>query len=119
MLVLTREVDQEAIIFVPPSTEPQQICVQVVKIGEEKVRLGVTADKSVAIHRAEVVAKIRREGLRPVRQPFGSTLQAFEAVLSRRGDLAAKGSHLEPAAFDELGLDDSTGLDRPDAFEQE
>ena len=65
MLVMTREIEGEVVITVPPSSEPQTITIKVVKfrkVRNQQVRLGFTAAKAVRIHRGEVQAKIDAEG---------------------------------------------------------
>lgn len=54
MLVLTRQKDQKIIIG-------GGIEIVVVEIRGDKVRLGVSAPKSVSVHRDEVVAAIKAE----------------------------------------------------------
>ncbi|HYE20118.1 MAG TPA: carbon storage regulator CsrA [Tepidisphaeraceae bacterium] len=54
MLVLSREKDQTIIIG-------DDIEITVIDIRGDKVRLGVTAPKSVSVHRKEVYDAIRRE----------------------------------------------------------
>lgn len=58
MLVLSRCRD-ESIICTTPSGE--RIEVKVVDVRGDKVRLGVTADKSVAVHRDEVQRALEGE----------------------------------------------------------
>lgn len=54
MLILTRRVGQSLRIG-------DDISVQVIEVRGEQVRLGVTAPKSVAMHREEVFERIARE----------------------------------------------------------
>jgi carbon storage regulator CsrA len=62
MLVLTRERDEKVLIQLPaPQDGPEiEIEVQVVEIGDRKVRLGFTASEAVKIHREEVALRIKR-----------------------------------------------------------
>ena len=61
MLVLSRTLGEEVVIFVPPSSGPQEIRVMLVEIRGNKIRLGFTADKSVVIHRKEIHDAIARK----------------------------------------------------------
>jgi len=67
MLVLSRDVDQDVIIFVdyaklkPGITE---IVVKIVDVRGSKVRLGFEGPKEVVIHRREVAEAIGRDGQR-------------------------------------------------------
>ena len=54
MLVLSREVNQEIEIG-------DSIRVMVVEIRGDKVRLGITAPRDMAVHRKEIAEAIRRE----------------------------------------------------------
>jgi len=63
MLVLSRQRDEDVIITTP---EGREIVVTVVEVRGEKVRLGLVADKEVAIHRREVKEAIERENARKV-----------------------------------------------------
>lgn len=64
MLVLSRHRDEDIVITVPPSVQPQEIVITTVDIRGDKARLGVTADRSVTVHRREVHDAIQREGAR-------------------------------------------------------
>ena len=57
MLVLTRKLDEE--IIIGPSPEP--VIVRVVDVMGDKVRIGVTALRSVEIHRGEIWDRITHE----------------------------------------------------------
>jgi carbon storage regulator len=63
MLVLSRKVDEEIVIDVAG----HEIVVKVVRVGAGGVRLGVTADDDVSVHRREVWERIGEE-LQPVAQ---------------------------------------------------
>ena len=54
MLVLTRRANQSIIIG-------NDIVVTVLEISGDQVRLGITAPRSVSVHREEVYAEIQRE----------------------------------------------------------
>lgn len=58
-LVLSRRQNEKVIITVPPSDTPTQIVVSVVEIrgvhGDCKARLGFLADRSVSVHRSELL----------------------------------------------------------------
>jgi len=54
MLVLSRKIDEEIVIG-------NSIVVRVVELRGDKVRLGITADKSIPVHRKEVQDAIERE----------------------------------------------------------
>ncbi len=54
MLIISRYIDQETVITVPPSTTPTIIVHKIVDIRGDKVRCGWTAPKHVRINRLEV-----------------------------------------------------------------
>ncbi len=60
MLVLSRQRD-ESVIMTIPGTPEIEIQVAIVDIRGDKVRLGLTAPKDIAIHRKEVADAIKRE----------------------------------------------------------
>lgn len=69
MLVLTREVDQDVVIFVDPQNlKPgvTEITVKIVSLQGNKCRLGVSAPKEIPVHRKEVADAIAREGQRAI-----------------------------------------------------
>ena len=57
MLVLTRQIDQSIRIG-------DEISVTIVDIRGDKIRIGVEAPRSMAVHRSEVADDIRRHGRR-------------------------------------------------------
>lgn len=57
MLVLSRK-DNETIVIGDPRDLANRIRVTVVEIRGDKVRIGIDAPKSVAVHRAEVAEDI-------------------------------------------------------------
>ncbi len=64
MLVLSRDVDQDIVIFVDPSKlEPgvTEIVVKIVDVRGSKVRLGISAPTEIPVHRREVAEAIARE----------------------------------------------------------
>ena len=63
MLLLTRKVNEEVVITVPPSTEPQRIRLVIIglRIKQELIRLGFDADERVTIHRKEIQDIIESE----------------------------------------------------------
>ena len=62
MLVLSRKVEEEIMIEVPPSNKVQMIRMQVVEIRGTQVRVGFEASReAVTIHRKEVWDAIQRE----------------------------------------------------------
>jgi carbon storage regulator len=65
ILVLTRSLDEKIIFDVPASSVPQRIVLNVNEIRPEKVRLGIEADRSIAVHRLEIAEAIERDGLKP------------------------------------------------------
>ena len=80
MLVLTRKPGQSILIG-------NGIEVQVLSVAGEKVRLGITAPKDVAIFRDEVLERIEDEGGRPTaRDNGGDPASELERVSSRRAD---------------------------------
>ena len=65
MLVLSRDVDQDIVIFVDPSKlNPgvTEITVKIVDVRPSKVRLGISAPEEIIVHRKEVADAIAREG---------------------------------------------------------
>lgn len=54
MLVLSRKKDEKIIIG-------DDITVMIIEIKGDKVRLGISADKSISIHREEVYNAIQKE----------------------------------------------------------
>ena len=90
MLVLTRRANQSIIIG-------NDIIVTVLEIRGDQVRLGITAPRSVSVHREEVYAEIQRENreaaLRAGREPDAESNDNDndsdgEAPASRRRDEA-------------------------------
>lgn len=68
MLVLTRKVDEDLIIFVDPANlKPgvTEITIKIVSLQGDKCRLGIEAPKEIPVHRKEVADAIAREGKRP------------------------------------------------------
>lgn len=55
MLVLSRKPDEEIVITTPSG---ERIVVTLVAIRGDKCRLGVTAEKSIAVHRRETQEKV-------------------------------------------------------------
>jgi len=68
MLVLSRQRDEVIVIG-------DDIEVSVVGIRGDKVRLGITAPKEIAIHRKEVYDAIRRENRNSSASSIGPSLQ--------------------------------------------
>lgn len=60
--MLSRQRDESIVATLPDGSE---VVVTVVAIRGDKIRLGVTADKSVRIDRQEVAEDIKRRGYRP------------------------------------------------------
>lgn len=61
MLVLSRKVGEEIVITVPPSAAPQTIVVRQVEVRNDRGRIGVTAERTVSVHRREVYEDIQRQ----------------------------------------------------------
>ena len=59
MLVLTRRKFEQLVITLGDQT----VLVRVIDVGRDRVRLGITAPKEVAIHREEVWERVRAEKL--------------------------------------------------------
>ena len=55
MLVLERGVDGEVMLYLP---DGRQVTIMVVRVGEDKVRLGFKAPGDIRILRAELIGKI-------------------------------------------------------------
>ncbi len=60
LLVLSRKENEEIVMIVPPSDRPQVISVLVVGHQRNATRIGVRADKSIKVHRREILNKIAR-----------------------------------------------------------
>lgn len=58
MLVLSRKEGEVVVIDTPSG----QITVQVCTLDRGKVRLGITADRNIPIHRLEVLRKLKASG---------------------------------------------------------
>ena len=62
MLVLTRHVDEEVVVTVPPSTEPTTFTIKVTRLYSQspgraaKVRLGFVAPPTVKFVRSELIS---------------------------------------------------------------
>ncbi len=62
MLVLRRKVDEAIIVTIPPSAETRTMQIMVVEMrGTQGVKLGLTADESITIHRKEIQDIIEAE----------------------------------------------------------
>lgn len=61
MLVLSRHRDERIMIG-------DDIVITVVRIADDKVRLGIEAPRGIAVHREEVLEEIRREEARKARE---------------------------------------------------
>lgn len=61
MLVLSRREDQSIVLRVPPSAYETEISVTIASIRGDKCRLAFTADRSVVIHRKEIMDAIDTE----------------------------------------------------------
>ena len=59
MLVLSRFRSEEIVIVLPDGRE---VRVMVVEIRGDKVRLGITADADVPVHRREILDQIKANG---------------------------------------------------------
>ena len=69
MLVLTRKTNERIMIG-------DEIEILVVNVGEEKVQLGITAPRSIPVHRREVYDEIRRENM----LASGSAVPSLDAL---------------------------------------
>lgn len=54
MLVVTRKVNEQVYLDVPPSTEPIRIMIQPADIRGDKIRLGIDAPREVQISRDDM-----------------------------------------------------------------
>jgi carbon storage regulator len=77
MLILTRRINEELRIG-------DDVSVQVIGIDGTQVRLGITAPRSVAVHREEVFQRIAREATagvesRPPRAPSAVRISSKKA----------------------------------------
>lgn len=61
MLILSRKANEGITIKVPPSDKEQLIKLVVTKIRGDKTRIGISADRSVLVHRDEVQRVIDQE----------------------------------------------------------
>ena len=62
MLVLSRKQDEQIVIQCGAET----IVVRVLEVIRGRVRIGITAPRSVAVHREEVARRIQEDGLNKV-----------------------------------------------------
>jgi len=61
MLVLTRKTDEQLVITLGNET----VLVRILDVARDRVRVGITAPRSVAVHREEVARRIQdSEGVR-------------------------------------------------------
>jgi sRNA-binding carbon storage regulator CsrA len=60
LLVLSRKDDEEIVMIVPPSDRPQVISIINVGRHRDATRIGVRADKTIKVHRREILDKIAR-----------------------------------------------------------
>ncbi len=58
MLVLSRKPPEEIVVRVPPSDSETEITVTLISIRHGKARIGLEADRSVVIHRSEIMEAI-------------------------------------------------------------
>lgn len=65
MLVLTRKLNEQIMIG-------DNIQITVLSVGEEKVQIGITAPRSVPVHRREVYEEILRENMMASRSAIPS-----------------------------------------------
>ena len=61
-LVLSRQVGEQVVFRIPPSTAEQEVFVTVVSLSDGKARLGCEAEPNVKINRREVQDAIDRDG---------------------------------------------------------
>jgi carbon storage regulator len=54
MLVLTRKIDEQIVITLGEET----VLVRVLEVGRDRARLGITAPRSVEVHREEVARRV-------------------------------------------------------------
>ncbi len=73
MLVLTRKTNEKIMIG-------DDIEILVVNVGEEKVQLGITAPRSIPVHRREVYDEIQRENMLAA----GSAVPSLDALCGLR-----------------------------------
>lgn len=59
MLVLTRKKDEQVVIRLGNQT----VLVRVLSVVGDRVRMGIVADRSIAVHREEVARRIEQEEL--------------------------------------------------------
>ncbi len=57
MLVLSRKKDEQLVIRLGEET----VFVRILNVNGDRVRLGITAPRSVAVHREEVARRIQKE----------------------------------------------------------
>jgi carbon storage regulator len=79
MLVLARKVGQSIIVG-------DNVEIVVVEVRGDQVRLGITAPRSIAVHRKELLEQIRAENMEAAASPDldGATLSA---VLQKHSDV--------------------------------
>lgn len=87
MLVLTRKTNERIMIG-------DEIEIIVVNVGEEKVQLGITAPRSIPVHRREVYDEIMRENMLASGSPVPSLDALCGLKLGRQSIPSRPGSAL-------------------------
>ena len=80
MLVLSRQKDETIIIG-------DDIEITVVDIRGDKVRLGVSAPKSISVHRKEVYLQIQQENRAASAAPDASALDSLSDAVTQQGKI--------------------------------
>jgi len=96
MLVLTRKLNEQIMIG-------DNIQITVLSVGEEKVQIGITAPRSVPVHRREVYEEILRENMMASRSSIpsldtlcGLGLAPVPAAARRGRVVEGPGKHAPP-----------------------
>lgn len=76
MLVLARKVGQQIVIG-------DQIEITVLEVRGEQVRLGIAADRSISIHRKELLTQVAEENARAAEVSEEGLSQAADALTGR------------------------------------
>ena len=66
MLVIGRRLQETVAIIVPPSDKPQTIEIVLTEAHRDRARLAFIADRSIRVHRKEVIDAIAKDGERPI-----------------------------------------------------
>ncbi|MFC7504873.1 carbon storage regulator CsrA [Nocardioides sp. CPCC 206347] len=81
MLVLSRRVGESVVIG---AGSPDAVTVTVLEVRGDVIRLGIDAPRSVAIHRAELLAEVADANTEAASPPEAAVASLTEALRTRR-----------------------------------